>query len=215
MQKKPVLKGLLAVSAAAAMFGVFSVHAQTGGMTQGGSSAAHDQAAGSADTKGKAGSTGSTDAKTLGKADRRALADMAMANMAEIEVGKLAQSKSQNPEVKTFAQQMIDDHGKALSEVRALAQSKDVILPTELDAMHKKTIDKLEKLSGDAFDPAYLKQAGVSEHKKTLAMLKKHQKSAKDPEVKALAGKMLPTVEQHLKAVQQIPAEKTGTASGK
>jgi predicted outer membrane protein len=163
---------------------------------------------------GAAGATASGTAK-LGAADKKAITDMAMANMAEVETGKLALSKSQNAEVKTFAQQMIDDHGKALSEVQTLAQSKGVTLPTELDAKHKAMSAKLEKLSGDAFDKAYMKQAGLNDHKATHAKLQKISKSAKDADVKAAADKTIPTVEQHLKAAQQMSTAKAGTTSGK
>ena len=271
MQKNKVLKGLLAVSTVAAMFGSFGVHAQSASELQtqaaqsgtnmsgksaadgavnntnsqgmedrsaqvGSSSAGQATSSSAHGAHGMSGSTGASDAgmttqsssmqsgasgaagatasAKLNKADTKAVTDMAMANMAEVEAGKLAQSKSQNAEVKTFAQQMIDDHGKGLQEVQTLAQSKGVTLPTELDAKHKAMAAKLEKMTGDAFDREYMKTGGVKAHKDTLAMLKKHEKAAKDADVKALAGKMIPTVEQHLKAAEQTPA-KSGTASGK
>lgn len=162
---------------------------------------------------GAAGATGSGAA--LSKADQKAMMDMAIANMAEVETGKLALSKSQNADVKTFAQQMIDDHGKALSELQALAQQKGVTLPTELDAKHKAMSAKLEKLSGDAFDKEYMKQAGLNDHKATHTKLQKISKSAKDPDVKGAATKTLPVVEQHLKSAQQMTSAKSGTTSGK
>jgi len=273
MQKNKALKGLLAVSAAAAMFASYGVYAQTAtelqiqgaqagtnmtgksaadgavsntnsqgmedrsaqvgsstaGQTGSSSSSSHNahgmsgstgaSAAGmdqsSSMQQGASGAAGATASSKLAKADTKAITDMAMANMAEVEAGKLAQSKSQNAEVKTFAQQMIDDHGKALQEVQTLAQSKGVTLPTELDAKHKAMATKLEKMTGDAFDREYMKTGGVKAHKDTLAMLKKHEKSAKDADVKALAGKMIPTVEQHLKAAEQNATAKSGTTSGK
>jgi len=268
MQKNKALKGLLAVSAAAAMFASYGVHAQTATelQTQGaqtgtnmtgksaadgavsntnsqgmedrsaqvGSSTAGQATSSSSShgAQGMSGSTGTSDAgmtsqssgasgaagatgSSLSKADSKGIVDMAMVNMAEVEMGKLAQSKSQNPEVKTFAQQMIDDHTKGLQEVQAVAQAKGVTLPTELDAKHKATAAKLEKLSGDAFDREYMKVGGVASHKEALALLKKNQKSAKDADVKGLAAKMQPTVEQHLKAAQQAPTAKSGTTSGK
>ena len=139
-------------------------------------------------------------ASSLNKTDLQIVASMARANMAEIEAGKLALANAQSAEVKTYAQLMIDDHTKALSDVTALAQNKGVTLPTELDAKHKAMAAKLSKLKGDKFDQAYMKQAGVADHKQVHAMLKKDQARAKDPDVKALAAKMMPTVEQHLKA---------------
>jgi predicted outer membrane protein len=74
---------------------------------------------------------------------------------------------------------------------------------------------KLEKMSGDAFDKAYMAQAGVADHKKVHSMLMSDAKKAKDADVKALATKMAPVVEQHLKSAQQMPAPKSGTTSGK
>jgi putative membrane protein len=137
-------------------------------------------------------------ASALNKTDMQIVSGMARANMAEIEAGKLALANGQSAEVKAFAQQMIDDHTRALNDVIALAQNKGVNLPTEPDAKHKAMAAKLSKLKGDAFDKQYMAQAGIADHKKVHAMLKKDEKRATDPDVKALATKMLPTVEQHL-----------------
>ena len=191
-----------------------AAHGQSGSAGMSGSTGTG--AAGmSSQSSGASGAAGATGSASVSKADRKGIMDMAMVNMAEIEMGKLAQSKSQNPEVKTYAQQMIDDHTKALQEVQTVAQAKGVTLPTELDAKHKAMSAKLEKLSGDAFDREYMKVGGLASHKEAHALLQKNQKAAKDPEVKGLATKMLPTVEQHLKAAQQMPAAKSGTTSGK
>jgi putative membrane protein len=137
-------------------------------------------------------------ASALNKTDQHIVAGMAQANMAEIEAGKLALANGQSAEVKTFAQQMIDDHTKALADVTTLAQNKGVTLPSEPDAKHKAMAAKLAKLKGDAFDKQYMAKAGVADHKAVHAALKKDEARAKDPDVKALAAKMLPTVEQHL-----------------
>jgi putative membrane protein len=143
------------------------------------------------------------------------LEQLAQGNMAEIEAGKIALQKSQNTEVKTFAQQMIDDHTKGLQEVQSVAQSKGVTLPAEPDAKHKAMASKLNGLSGDAFDRTYLRQAGVDDHKKTHALVQKVQSQAKDADVKALAAKLEPTVAQHLTHVTQLNASiKGATASG-
>lgn len=250
MQKNKALKGLLAISAAAAMFATFGVQAQvtaqnpsTQKMTDANPStqvgktntampnhAAHGQSGAGMSGSTGTGATGMSDSMAgqsgtkgamaagdmkMNKMDSKAIMDMAMVNMAEVEMGKMAQSKSQNAEVKTFAQQMIDDHGKGLTEVQAVAQAKGITLPTELDAKHKAMAAKLAKLEGDKFDKEYMKMGGTGGHKEALAMLNKTEKSAKDADVKGLATKMKPTVEQHLKAAQQMPAAKPGTTSGK
>jgi len=93
---------------------------------------------------------------------------------------------------------MADDHSKANDELKTLAQSKNITLPSEIGAEEKALRDRLMKLSGPAFDQAYMK-AMVSDHFKDVNEFKVESKSGKDPEVKAWAAKTLPTLEEHLK----------------
>lgn len=161
---------------------------------------------------------GSAYAESLAKADEKALHQMAIANMAEVETGKIALQKSQNAEVKAFAQQMIDDHTKGLEEVRTVAQAKGVTLPSEPDAKHKAMAKKLQAMSGDKFDKAYLAMGGEKSHKEAHALVVKTQSNAKDPDVKALAAKLQPVIDQHMGHVEQLAANmkdmKGGTAMG-
>ena len=145
-------------------------------------------------------------ATTLSKADQKAVVDMAIANMAEVAAGKMAVAKSQNPQVKAYAQKMIDDHTTALNDVTTLAQAKGVTMPTDLDAPHKAMAAKLDKLSGEAFDKAYMKDAGVTDHTKVHTKLKAMSSKVKDPDVKAAAAKMMPVVDEHLQMAKKPPA---------
>jgi putative membrane protein len=148
-------------------------------------------------------------AQTLSKGDQHILAQLAQANMAEVAAGKIALEKASSQEVKTFAQQMVDDHTKGLQAVQDVARSKNVTLPTEPDARHKKMADKLNGLSGAAFDKAYLANAGVRDHNEAHKLVADAQKKASDPDVKALAAKLQPTVDQHLQTVQAMAAPGT------
>lgn len=235
MHNHQVLKKLLTVTAVAAMFSAFGVHAQTGGSsnasgtgqdattqtgkTTAGGTMGNTDSMGmekrGAKSSGASGAGGSTGSSSLSKSDEKILKDMAQANIDEIEAAKLAQSKSQNDQVKSFAQQMIDDHTKALTDVQQVAQQKGVTLPTEPDARHKAMSSKLEAMSGAAFDKAYMSQAGVSDHKAVHSKLMSDEKKAKDADVKGLAQKMLPVVEQHLKSAEQDKSALAGTKSGK
>lgn len=187
MQKSKTLKMLLAVSAAAATFNTVGVQAQTP------TSAAQNVAAGQAGSSAK-----------LSAGDEKAVKDMAQANINEIAAAKLALSKAQSSDVKAFAQQMVEDHGAALTKVQAVAQQKGVTLPTEPDASHKAIAAKLEKQSGNAFDKMYMENAGTKDHKMVLAKLKSDAMQIKDADVKALADAHTPVVEQHLKSAQQM-----------
>lgn len=169
---------------------------------------AMSQQAGASGTAGQSASGAASTKMAVNRPDQQAIIDMAMANMTEVELGKAAQAKSANAEVKQFAQQMIDDHGKALADVQQLAQGKGVTLPASLDSMHNAELSKMQGMSGAAFDQAYLAKAGVADHKKVHTQLLLIQKRAKDPDVKALAAKMLPVVEQHLNAAKKMSSGK-------
>jgi putative membrane protein len=161
---------------------------------------------------GGAGSGASAGAAGMSKADAKMLSDLAEANIAEIQTGKLALEKGKNEQAKSFAQKMIDEHTAALKELQTLAQSKGVKLPEDTDLHHKAIATALKPLSGDTFDSQYVKRVGVDDHQRTVALLQKVQKGAQDPELKAMAGKMLPTVQQHLQMAQKLS---TATAAKK
>jgi len=150
-----------------------------------------------------AGNSASGQGSMFSRDDSRMMVDIAHANLAEIDTGKLALEKSQSDTVKKFAQQMIDDHTAALKELQTLAQSKGVKLPDSPDMKHKTMATALRAMSGTSFDNQYMKRSGINDHEATLALLKKVQANAKDADLKAAAGKMLPTVQHHLQMAQQ------------
>lgn len=146
-------------------------------------------------------------------ADRRMMADLVHANYAEIETGKLALEKSQNPQVKAFAQRMVDDHQKMLSELQQVAKNKGVALPEGTDVQHKALSTALRLLSGDTFDNQYITRVGVNDHERTVELLKKTQAEAQDGDLKALAQKTLPQVQDHLAMARKLE-ETRGKKSG-
>ena len=145
-------------------------------------------------------------ADKLAGADASMLKDIAQANIAEVESGKMALDKSSNAEVKKFAQMMVDDHSKGLADVKTLASAKGTELPDSPDAKHKAVALEFKALSGGMFDSRYVKQAGVGDHEATEKLLKKTQAEAKDADLKALAGKMLPVVQTHLQHARTLEA---------
>ncbi len=132
----------------------------------------------------------------------------APSGMAEVELGKMATSKSNNAEVKAFAQKMIDDHSKAGEELKALAAQKKVTVSPNLLPAHKQLMEKLSKTSGTDFDKEYVK-AMVEDHEKDVAAFENVSKTAADTDVKAFATKTLPTLKMHLEMIKAM-ADKMG-----
>jgi putative membrane protein len=140
-------------------------------------------------------------------ADSKFLKEAADGGMAEVALGQLAADKASSADVKQFGQRMVEDHGKANDELKQLAMQKHVDLPAEPSAKHKATKARLEKLSGDQFDKAYMADM-LMDHKKDVAAFQRESNSAKDPDVKSFAAATLPTLKKHLKMAQSLAGSK-------
>jgi putative membrane protein len=132
--------------------------------------------------------------------------------LAEVELGKLAQQKASNEQVKKFGERMVNDHSKANDQLKDVAQQEHLQLPDKLSAKDQATKDRLEKLSGEQFDHAYMRDM-VKDHKADVAEFARESQSSKDPALKNFARQTLPTLRQHLKEAEKLAPEQKTTAS--
>ena len=128
----------------------------------------------------------------------------ALDGMTEVELGKLASSKSQNPEVKKFADRMVKDHGQANAELEALARAKNVPMPKKLDAEHQSLVDNLSGKSGAEFDSTYA-QHMASDHAEAITLFEDATKLG-DAEFASFAKKTLPTLKEHKRMADRLAA---------
>lgn len=134
----------------------------------------------------------------LPHADSAFLKQAAQNGHAEVEGSKLALSKATSPEVKAFAQQMVEEHGKAGEELNALAASKGIILSDGPSIAQKAKLKILSVRDGHSFDQHYADSLGIKAHQDTVKLFQKASDEAKDPDVKAFAIKTLPVLQHHL-----------------
>lgn len=160
-------------------------------------------------------STSKKSAGTRSTADSAFAKKAAAGGMAEVELGKLATQKASNADVKAFGQRMVDDHSKANDQLKGIASQQNITLPTDLSAKDKAEQERLSKLSGDAFDRAYINHM-VMDHKKDVAEFQKEANSGKDEAIKNFASQTLPTLQDHLKQAQDAQKNvKASAASSK
>jgi len=163
------------------------------------------------------GNTGSSMSKSAGasslsSSDRNFIMKAAQGGMAEVELGQLASQRASDPQVKQFAERMVADHGKANDQLKQIASSKNVTLPTDVPAAEKRERDRLAKLSGAQFDREYMSHM-TSDHKKDTSLFRSAAKSAKDSEIKQFASTTLPTLEEHLQMAQSITKSTKSSAN--
>jgi putative membrane protein len=135
--------------------------------------------------------------------DVKFAAEAASGGMTEVTLGKIAQDKGVNARVKKFGSMMVMDHSKANDSLKALAARKNITLPAAPNAKDQATIDKLSKLSGKAFDDAYVSDM-IDDHKHDVQAFQDASNSLKDPDLKAFATKTLPVLKTHLDAINGI-----------
>jgi len=140
---------------------------------------------------------------SLSSDDRKFAMEAAMGGMLEVELGRLATQQGASAAVKQFGQRMVDDHSKANDELKQVASTKGIALPTELDEKHKDQLAKMQKMTGADFDKAYSK-AMLSDHVKDVAAFEKQSTKGGDADLKAFASKTLPTLQEHLQMVRAL-----------
>lgn len=126
-----------------------------------------------------------------------------MANLAEITTSQLALQKSQNADVRAYAQRMITDHTKAQNDLKARAAKKNVAIADKPGSDQRLMYNKLTTLAGNAFDMEYLK-VQVMGHESTLALVDTYLSIGKDADALAYAKATRPVVAAHLQMAQQM-----------
>ena len=148
----------------------------------------------------------------IDNADAAAMKQLAQANLNEVESGKAAAAKAQNPEVKQFAQKMVTDHQQMYNELLSLAKQKGVALPQSGSLKEKAQSKLAERTSGADFDKKYMEEM-VKDHQKDVQDTQNIAAKAKDPEFKRAVEKAHAKIQEHLQMAQSI-ASKTGAAAG-
>jgi len=132
-------------------------------------------------------------------------------NLAEIDVGKLAQEKGQSPAVKQFADMLVKDHSEANVKAQEVAGQLKVEPPTGSSIMQKATYTKLKLLSGATFDSSFANTM-VSDHESDI---KEYQKEAQKSDAAGKYAKAaLPTLQKHLQEAQKLQKELETKTSG-
>jgi putative membrane protein len=143
--------------------------------------------------------------------DAQIAAIVVTANQVDIDAGKLAESKGSNAEVKAFGKQMVTDHSGVNKQAVALVTRLKVTPednPTSksLKAGGADNLRNLEKLSGAAFNKAYVYHE-VAYHQAVLdAVDKTLIPSAQNAELKALLVAVRPAFVAHLEHARMLQA---------
>ena len=145
--------------------------------------------------------------ETLNQEDQKFVKEAGTGGLAEVELSKIAQ-KSENPDVKNFADRMVQDHTMANQELITIATAVGIDVPKALDAQHQGMAQKLAGLHGKALDEQYMRDM-VEDHNKTVMLFQTEERSGHSLELKQFAQKTLPILVTHQKMAQELSRKVT------
>ncbi len=132
---------------------------------------------------------------TLNQEDQTFVKEAGIGGMAEVELSKVAQ-KSDNADVKSFADRMIWDHTTVNEELIRIATGLGVDVPKAVDPDHERMRQKLQTLHGKPFDEQYM-QGMVDDHNKAVKLFQQEERSGSNAALKQFAQKTLPVLQEH------------------
>ena len=132
--------------------------------------------------------------------ERAFLASAAGIGRAMVETGKLAAQRGGAPEMRSVGTTVGEDWTAWLRDLEQLAAERVVTLPTTLDLEHQATLERLQAVSGEAFDAAYL--AALASDLEAAERLFEGAARSSDAGIQSFAAHALP----------QLRAERRSTA---
>jgi putative membrane protein len=131
----------------------------------------------------------------------------AIAGMSEINLGKIGAEKGESKEVRDFGDQMVKDHSKINDNLKNVARRMGVEIPARVDAIRQAKIDRLAKMSGAAFDKAYVKGI-IKAHEMDIAAFERAEAHVKDEDLKKFIKESVSTMKDHLGMIRKFSQAK-------
>jgi putative membrane protein len=140
------------------------------------------------------------------RGDSRFIREFTSDNMLEASLGKLAEQKAENSAVKQFGQKMDTDHNKIQNDWVSIASKDGLTLKTGMGPRHRAKLNQLQKLSGKAFDKAYM-TTSIQDHKDDIDYFQREGQAAHSSQVRDLVASTLPTLQDHFKQAKEVGAK--------
>jgi putative membrane protein len=149
-------------------------------------------------------------ATRLSAADLQFVAVAAGSGMYEVDVSRVAISRASDPQVKAYAQMLLDHHTANNGELIALVNAKGHRVAPGLPPSLQQKVTTLSGLSGPAFDREFVRTSGVQDHRATIAAFEQGRTMVADRDLRAYIDKTLPVLRSHLQNAQDLAGRMAG-----
>lgn len=140
----------------------------------------------------------------VGMGERNFIEEHVEMNEAELAIGRLAQERATNAQVREFAQAMVRDHQTALQELRQVASQNNIQIEAQagMEGDHRDVHERMMEQKGAEFDREFIDWA-VDKHEEAVDDVEDHVDS-ENAALRQWATKTLPTLRQHLEQARTI-----------
>jgi putative membrane protein len=133
------------------------------------------------------------------------LARAALSDLYEVQAAQAVLARTQNADVRRFAQMMVQDHTRTTNEAQAAvrAQSIDLTPPPQLDARRQEMVRALRSATAADLDARYVEQQ-VEAHENTLNLMRDFAQNGDNAALKDWARRTAPVIENHLQMARAM-----------
>jgi putative membrane protein len=125
-------------------------------------------------------------------------------NNAEIQTSQLALERSQDQDIRQYAQRMISEHTLANEELTRLATQLNIALPDEpVDPLNQAIALQLSQRSDTEFNQAYM-GVQANAHLRTIALYQTQIAQGQAPALKTYASQLLPSIGEHYQMASEM-----------
>lgn len=149
-------------------------------------------------------------AARLAAADLQFVAVAAGSGMYEVEASRVALTRAADPQVRAYAQMLVNHHTANNNELMALVSAKGHSVAPGLPPTLQQKVATLSGLSGAAFDREYIRMTGVQDHMATIAAFEQGRSRVADRDLVAFIDKTLPVLRTHLQQAQDLAGRMAG-----
>jgi putative membrane protein len=204
MNTKPTYCRILILPAAAFFAGTLAfAQMQPGTPGQQPNAPSQQQQPAQPNAGGDAGATGGVPNNEAAYSDQAFLRQVYESDAAQVQMGQLAQEKSQSPDVKQLAQGMVMNRTRLDEQLKPLADKMSVEKPKQPAKKDREVIAKLETLSGPQFDEEYIK-AVAKNNQKDVKDFNTEAQSSQNPTLQMAAKQDAPVLARHQEAIEQL-----------
>ncbi|MFM0044354.1 DUF4142 domain-containing protein [Paraburkholderia sediminicola] len=149
------------------------------------------------------------DAARIHAADQAFIADATKDVATQRDAARIATSRSTDRDVKAFAERVSNDNAKISDALRA-ASPRGVDVPK--NDPDPAVLASINNLRGVDFDKTYIEQVALAGEQRTLSAFQAEIASGRDEQLKDVAKKSLPTIQEHYAMAQDLAKRKHLTA---